>query len=630
MVDDESSEHSAVLSEGPAGIYGGAQVTSTDPVARSTVGLFSKSDYQTGHALIDGSGTLLAPSVIVGAAHTCLNFKPAYVYFGTTPPDEDLSKSYTKYIGTSTYPGTRRITRCVAHPNYDSSASQGDPATLAPNDIALFFVDSVPSGFVPARVIDPAQVSVPTDVTIAGFGAYENQWDNAATTGMLPYQLRKVESFLTQAYAASKQLMDGPNPGKGSCQGDSGGSVYARTNQTDVPVLLGIPVSGPECDQGIGYDTDVRYFIPWIEATANVMLTKVRFDSTCGNGKLDGAEVCDGGSIACTAVDSVRYSSGTATCNSSCNGYDTAACVLRPLSNFCESAPCVASGPVAIPDNNPVGVTVPIAVASFAGKVETVEVKVNITHTYRGELVVSLSSPSGTTVVLHNKAGGSADNLNLTVTPTAFAGQNPVGTWVLKVSDNGSGDLGKLDNWSLKLTSAVVPVCGDGVRQGSEACDKDVRSCASLDPGKYESGSAACNATCTGFVLSACVERPVTSSCVSSPCQNAVAMNIPDNKTTGVTSTIRVATFSGALVNANVKVRITHPYRGDLHVLLTAPNGATNVLHNKTGGSADNLDLDVNLGAFGSASPVGDWKLQVSDRSSSDTGRLDNWSLQLR
>jgi hypothetical protein len=454
LADFEAPRDSALTAEGHRGIYGGVQVTAADPVARSTVGFFSSSDYWTGHALIDGSGTLVAPGVIVGAAHTCLKFKPAFVYFGTNPPDETFYRSYSRYVGTSTYPGTRRVARCVVHPEYNSSASQGDPDVVAPNDIALFFVDSVPSGFVPAQVVDPAQTNLPSEVTIAGFGAYDDQWDNASTTGMLPHELRKVDSFLTQAWASSKQLMDGPNAGKGSCQGDSGGSVYARTNQSDVPVLLGIPVSGPECDKGIGYNTDVRYFVSWIEETAKVTLNKVRFDAspaTCGNGTIDGVEACDGGFVACTELDSDKYGSGDAACNSSCSGYDTEGCELLPVMDSCVIAPCQSAASVNIPDNNVQGITSIIHVEAFSGALANAHVKVRITHTYRGDLHVMLTAPSGVSTVLHNKAGSSADNLDLDINLAAFGGPYPVGDWKLQVSDRASSDIGRLESWSLQL-----------------------------------------------------------------------------------------------------------------------------------------------------------------------------------
>ena len=91
------------------------------------------------------------------------------------------------------------------------------------------------------------------------------------------------------------------------------------------------------------------------------------------------------------------------------------------------------------------------------GDVGQVEVRVEITHTYVGDLSVSLVSPAGTTVVLHDRAGGSEDNLIKTFTATqvpalaALAGQPARGTWTLKVADHAGQDVGKLARWSLRI-----------------------------------------------------------------------------------------------------------------------------------------------------------------------------------
>ena len=53
----------------------------------------------------------------------------------------------------------------------------------------------------------------------------------------------------------------------------------------------------------------------------------------CGNGIVEGDEVCDGGQIDCTELDvsgnvstNSGFVSGTATCNSTCDGYNTNNC----------------------------------------------------------------------------------------------------------------------------------------------------------------------------------------------------------------------------------------------------------------------------------------------------------------
>ncbi|MGW6934242.1 S8 family peptidase [Lentzea sp. NPDC054927] len=108
---------------------------------------------------------------------------------------------------------------------------------------------------------------------------------------------------------------------------------------------------------------------------------------------------------------------------------------------------------------------------------------------------------------------------------------------------------------------------------------------------------------------------------------NGTDVAIPDNST--VTSSI---TFSGctgtASASSQVEVHIKHTYKGDLIVNLVAPDGSLYLLHNRAGGSADNIDqtFTVNLS---SETRNGTWKLQVRDAATADVGTIDTWSLTL-
>jgi subtilisin family serine protease/subtilisin-like proprotein convertase family protein len=113
--------------------------------------------------------------------------------------------------------------------------------------------------------------------------------------------------------------------------------------------------------------------------------------------------------------------------------------------------------PLAIPDNNATGVTSSAAVTGN-GTVGSLSLSVNITHTYRGDLVVTLISPAGTEFVAHNRSGGSADNLVLTDVPvTAFNGQVAAGTWRLRVQDRAAYDIGNLVSWSVRIVGNCTP-----------------------------------------------------------------------------------------------------------------------------------------------------------------------------
>lgn len=114
--------------------------------------------------------------------------------------------------------------------------------------------------------------------------------------------------------------------------------------------------------------------------------------------------------------------------------------------------------PKSIPDNNATGVTSNLSVTGN-GTVQSLSLSLNITHTFRGDLVVTLISPGGTQFIVSNRAGGGADNLVITNQAiTAFAGQVAAGTWKLKVQDLASIDVGTLNSWSLNIVGNCTPV----------------------------------------------------------------------------------------------------------------------------------------------------------------------------
>lgn len=163
-----------------------------------------------------------------------------------------------------------------------------------------------------------------------------------------------------------------------------------------------------------------------------------------------------------------NYTSGTRTCVAVVSSQDTPD-IDFSLSLFTQVQVTYCVSPaLPIPDNNTTGVTSTITVPD-GGSILNVLASVNITHTYKGDLKVSLISPQNTTVVLHNRTGGSADNIITTYdTPTPVDGpgtmndfdtQSPTGVWSLKVQDLAGADLGTLNQWCLILTIAM-PVVG--------------------------------------------------------------------------------------------------------------------------------------------------------------------------
>jgi subtilisin-like proprotein convertase family protein len=105
-----------------------------------------------------------------------------------------------------------------------------------------------------------------------------------------------------------------------------------------------------------------------------------------------------------------------------------------------------------IPDNDSEGISRVINVPE-TGVVFGADVSVDITHTWQGDLIVSLTSPEGTEHVLHDRAGGSTEDLVRNWSVDTFNGEDMTGDWTLTVSDNAGADTGTLNHWSLTLTA---------------------------------------------------------------------------------------------------------------------------------------------------------------------------------
>lgn len=173
--------------------------------------------------------------------------------------------------------------------------------------------------------------------------------------------------------------------------------------------------------------------------------------------------------------------------------------------------PLAGTGPgVAIPDNSPAGITSTLSIAENVS-IYDLRVVVNATHTWVGDVKISLTSPGGTTVQLLDQPGVpgstfgcSVDNIaalfgdgfapnedvcpgtspwpgaSPEIAPTdplaAFSGESTVGDWVLTISDNASGDTGALDSWSLQVAE------GPGEQTCTVCAGNDVIFADGFDP----------------------------------------------------------------------------------------------------------------------------------------------------
>lgn len=280
-----------------------------------------------------------------------------------------------------------------------------------------------------------------------------------------------------------------------------------------------------------------------------------------------------------------------------------------------------------------------VEVGGVGNYILDVDVTTNITHTWNGDLDITLTSPMGTVVTLTTDNGSGNDDVFAGTTwdddagditapgavtdhaftnfvavtalvpeeaLAAFVGEDPNGVWTLSISDDAGGDTGTLHNWSVVVTT--------------QASAPPVNV-----PGSFTSS-------------------PVTA--------------INDNAT--ITEIIEVSGLPPYLSDVNVLTNITHTFSADLEITLTSPAGTVVTLTTDNGGGNDDVfagttwDDDAGdvttpgavtdhsfanaviatplvaeeaLGAFIGEDPNGVWTLSISDDAGLDQGTLHSWGL---
>lgn len=90
----------------------------------------------------------------------------------------------------------------------------------------------------------------------------------------------------------------------------------------------------------------------------------------------------------------------------------------------------------------------------FSGRILETVIDVEIEHPLIGDLVVSIVSPAGTEVLLHDRTGGSQNHLKAQYSGsqlTGLLGEKTEGTWTLKVKNMHSSNNGVLKHWKIKF-----------------------------------------------------------------------------------------------------------------------------------------------------------------------------------
>ncbi|MBA3454825.1 MAG: proprotein convertase P-domain-containing protein [Deltaproteobacteria bacterium] len=156
-----------------------------------------------------------------------------------------------------------------------------------------------------------------------------------------------------------------------------------------------------------------------------------------------------GGPVTAEVCDDATMKDEDGDMKSNCDDSD---CSMHPSCSGGGTAHNYNATPaLAIPDNAPAGISNTIMVAD-TGTITDAKLTVDISHSYRGDLKVTLTKGTDS-VVVHNATGGSADDLKTTFPVAGFVGKALAGGWTLKVVDGAAQDVGTLNAWSLEVSS---------------------------------------------------------------------------------------------------------------------------------------------------------------------------------
>ena len=240
---------------------------------------------------------------------------------------------------------------------------------------------------------------------------------------------------------------------------DDDGATHARTapvTVTNPPSGGGVLTNGVARTGLSGAAGSSQYFTLSVPAGA----TGLRFVTSGGTGDLD--LYARFGAQPTTTVNDCKSagSSNTETCSITTAQAGTYHVLVRGYSAYSGASLTGSYGAggggaqtygnttdYAINDN--ATVDSPINVSGRAGNgPASASISVNIVHTYKGDLKVDLVAPDGTLYNLHNRSGGSADNVVGTFSRN-LTSEVLNGTWKLRVNDNASGDVGYINSWNV-------------------------------------------------------------------------------------------------------------------------------------------------------------------------------------
>ncbi len=245
-------------------------------------------------------------------------------------------------------------------------------------------------------------------------------------------------------------------------------------------VCDGMTLAGRTCESEVGYQsTGILSCAP---NCASLDTSKCSAAKTCGNGKLEADELCDGkllNNATCASLMG-NGSTGTLRCNSSCTAYDTSDCSLPTK---CGNG--ILDAGEACDGRNLAGATC----ASVVGFGSTGNLLCNVDCTGFDISACSAKNLCGNGVI---DAGESCD------------GNATNGATCASLVGKGSTGIVSCDANCKFVTKdcSAADGCGNGRLDSGETCDgsaflNNIKTCAAYDSKLYASGNLACASNCS-------------------------------------------------------------------------------------------------------------------------------------
>ncbi len=270
---------------------------STVPTGNNTVAILL---YINSSKTVLCSGTIVASNLILTAGHCFDNVEENNI----SPGKVVFSNSYSP----ATSSNSSEISCWQRPPNY-RPCSADNSYNCVLNDITWVKINgTIKSGYNPVSILsNPQTLSTTEKKWMLGFGDNSDNGSNSGYKNMVISESDKysdtipdgaIDSFNRQTFSNAFQnflTVIGPNSGKGTCEGDSGGPVYVQRGPTDNYVLAALTqgsnsllsphpktTSPPysfdtskyaSCSDGYGVYTTVGNYVNWIQSTSGISLS---------------------------------------------------------------------------------------------------------------------------------------------------------------------------------------------------------------------------------------------------------------------------------------------------------------------------------------------------------------------